>query len=279
MAKKPTPQLPGLIDSHNHVYSEEFDADLEEVLSRARSAGIVQMVLPCCDSASWPRIEALSQRFPESIYRTVGLHPTYVKEDWQQELTQLAGYLDDPQLVAVGEIGLDYHWDMTYQVEQIEAFERQLHWAADRSLPVILHVREAFADAAECLRRVGRPELRGVFHSFTGSRQELAEALSFSNFYVGINGVVTFKNSDLDSYVTDIPLERLLIETDAPYLAPVPQRGKRNEPAFVAYTAEYLAECYEVPTEELVRITSSNARRLFALPESSAPNEQKTNDQ
>ena len=168
--------------------------------------------------------------------------------------------------VAIGEIGLDYYWDTTYQREQIEAFERQLHWAVKLDIPVILHIREAFADAFDTLRRVNLPQLRGVFHSFTGTREELEEALSFPSFYVGINGVVTFKNSTLKEYVASIPLERLLLETDAPYLAPVPKRGKRNEPAFLPHTASFVASCYELTDDTLTAKTSENARRLFALP-------------
>ena len=239
-----------LIDSHTHIYGEEFDEDRDEILARATAAGVGQMVLPNVDATSYPRVLDLCAAHPDRLFPTIGLHPTYVKEDYTAQLDYMEGELSQRPHVAIGEIGLDYYWDTTYQQEQIEAFER-----------------EAFADAFETLRRVNLPQLRGVFHSFTGTREELEEALSFPSFYVGINGVVTFKNSTLKEYVASIPLERLLLETDAPYLAPVPKRGKRNEPAFLPHTASFVASCYELADDTLITKTSENARRLFALPE------------
>lgn len=254
-----------MIDSHTHVYSLDFAEDLDAMLERAQSAGIEQMILPAVDSTSWERLWTLSQQHPGYLYPTLGLHPTSVREDYKEELTFVEERLDKYPIVAIGEIGLDYHWDTTYREQQLDAFATQLTWAHSRDLPVILHIREAFEDAVALMRRLDLPGLRGVFHSFTGTESELADALSFESFYVGINGVVTFKNSSLREYVTRIPLERLLIETDAPYLAPVPKRGKRNEPSFLPYTASYLADCYEVSEAKLIEHTTSNARRLFAL--------------
>ena len=234
-----------MIDSHTHVYSEDFAEDLEAMLERARTAGIEQMVLPAVDSSSWERLWALCQRYPDFLYPTAGLHPTSVGEDYLRELAYVEERLDGYPIVALGEIGLDYHWDTSYKGQQLEAF----------------------ADAFALLRQLALPGLRGVFHSFTGTEDELVEALSFEGFYVGINGVVTFKNSNLRDYITRIPLERLLIETDAPYLAPVPKRGRRNEPSYLPYTASYLADCYGIPEERLVEATTANARELFALPQ------------
>ena len=256
-----------MIDSHTHVYSEDFAEDLEAMLERARTAGIEQMVLPAVDSSSWERLWALCQRYPDFLYPTAGLHPTSVGEDYLRELAYVEERLDSYPIVALGEIGLDYHWDTSYKGQQLEAFATQLRWAHQRGLPVILHIREAFADAFALLRQLALPGLRGVFHSFTGTEEELVEALSFEGFYVGINGVVTFKNSNLRDYINRIPLERLLIETDAPYLAPVPKRGRRNEPSYLPYTASYLADCYGIPEERLVEATTANARELFALPQ------------
>ena len=255
-----------LIDSHTHIYAEEFDEDFEAMLQRAEEAGVIQFVLPNTDVESWDRMLPLCERYPNRLFPTIGLHPTYVKEDYKEQLATLEALLSQAQVYAIGEIGLDYYWDTTFQAEQIEAFKHQLRLADSLDLPVILHIREAFADAFKVLRELNLPKLRGVFHSFTGTREELEEALSFSNFYVGINGVLTFKNSNLKDYVTLIPQERLLIETDAPYLAPVPKRGKRNEPAFLPYTLSFLASCYEMSDEKLMGITSDNARRLFHLP-------------
>ncbi|MBF1068094.1 MAG: TatD family hydrolase, partial [Porphyromonadaceae bacterium] len=185
---------------------------------------------------------------------------------YKEQLATLEALLPQAQVYAIGEIGLDYYWDTTFQTEQIEAFKHQLCLADSLDLPVILHIREAFADAFKVLRELNLPKLRGVFHSFTGTQEELEEALTFANFYVGINGVLTFKNSNLKDYVTLVPQERLLIETDAPYLAPVPKRGKRNEPSFLPYTLSFLASCYEMSDEKLMHITSDNTRRLFHLP-------------
>lgn len=255
-----------LIDSHTHIYAEEFDEDFEAMLQRAEEAGVEQFVLPNTDVASWERMRPLCERYPDRLFPTLGLHPTYVKEDYQQQLATLESLLPTTHVYAIGEIGLDYYWDTTFRTEQLDAFARQLRLAESLDLPVILHIREAFADAFALLRELALPKLRGVFHSFTGTREELEEALTFPSFYVGINGVLTFKNSSLKDYVTLIPRERLLVETDAPYLAPVPKRGKRNEPSFLPHTASFLASCYQLGDEELARLTSDNARRLFHLP-------------
>ena len=237
-----------LIDSHTHIYGEEFNEDRDAMLQRATEAGVGQMVLPNVDIESYPRLLELCTAYPQRLFPTIGLHPTYVKEDYDTQLRAMEGELTERTHVAIGEIGLDYYWDTTYQKEQIDAFKRQLHWAAQHDLPVILHIREAFADAFSVLREVNLPQLRGVFHSFTGTEEELREALSFEHFYIGINGVVTFKN-------------------DAPYLAPVPKRGKRNEPSFLPHTASFVASCYQLTDDALIAKTSENARRLFALPE------------
>lgn len=199
-----------LIDSHTHIYDEAFDEDREAMLQRALEAGVRQMVLPNVDQVSWERMLRLVESHPDYLYPTIGLHPTSVGADYEALLTYLEEQLAHHSVYAIGEIGLDFYWDRTYEAEQVEVFRRQLGWADRYSLPVILHVREAFARAFETLRAVALPELRGVFHSFTGTEEELEEALSFEHFYIGINGVVTFKNSSLKDYITRIPLERLL---------------------------------------------------------------------
>lgn len=255
-----------LIDSHTHIYDEAFDEDREAMLQRALEAGVRQMVLPNVDQVSWVRMLCLVESHPDYLYPTIGLHPTSVGADYEALLAYLEEQLTHHSVYAIGEIGLDFYWDRTYEAEQVEVFRRQLGWADRYSLPVILHVRDAFARAFETLRTVALPELRGVFHSFTGTEEELEEALSFEHFYIGINGVVTFKNSSLKDYITRIPLERLLLETDAPYLSPVPKRGKRNEPSHLVYTAQFVADCYGIDLDTLTEVTSQNARRLFALP-------------
>lgn len=252
-----------IVDTHTHIYSEEFDLDSSEMLQRARQAGVSRMIMPATDRACYKSMMRLGKAAPKQVFATIGLHPTYVKEDWQAELAFVHEQLESGySFVAVGEIGLDYYWDTTYQAEQLEAFETQLRWARAYELPVIIHTRSSFADTYATISKVSQ-DTRGVFHSFTGSEEELAQALSLEGMMIGINGVVTFKNCSLKDYLTRIPLDRLLLETDAPYLAPVPKRGKRNEPAFIAHTLEFVAGLYGLTASELARITSTNAERLF----------------
>lgn len=252
-----------IVDTHTHIYSEEFDVDNAEMLQRARQAGVSRMIMPATDRACYDSMLALAKSSPTQLYATIGLHPTYVKEDWQAELAFVRECLEsDYPFVAVGEIGLDYYWDTTFKEEQNEVFTTQLRWAQAYKLPVIIHTRSSFEDTFTCIGAVSR-ELCGVFHSFTGNEDELVQALSLENMMIGINGVVTFKNSNLKEYLTRVPLDRLLLETDAPYLAPVPKRGKRNEPAFIAHTLEFVAGLYGLTATELASITTANAERLF----------------
>ncbi|MDO4691579.1 MAG: TatD family hydrolase [Porphyromonadaceae bacterium] len=254
-----------LIDSHTHIYAEEFDEDIDEVIARAMASGVERMVLPNVDCESYPRMMALAERYPEVLYPSAGLHPTSVGEDYREQLDFVAEALKHGRFVAVGEIGLDYYWDTTYKEQQAEAFAKQIALSHEYDLPIIIHTREAFADTFDLLRRAGKHTTRGVFHSFTGTEAELEEALGFGGFMIGLNGVVTFKNSQLKTYIQRIPLERLLIETDAPYLSPVPKRGRRNEPAHLVHTLEFLAGTYGCSADELGEVTSQNAERLFRL--------------
>lgn len=256
-----------LVDTHTHIYSEDFDVDIDAVLQRAADSAVSKMVLPNVDRDSFPRMMSLATAHPGVLYACTGLHPTSVGEDYREQLAFVEQTLQQgaERFVAIGEIGLDYYWDTTFAQEQAEAFRTQLEWSLHYDLPVILHTRDAFADTFMMLREVNSSGLRGVFHSFTGTPEELDEALSFPSFMIGLNGVVTFKNSTLRDYVGRIPLDRLLIETDAPYLSPVPKRGKRNEPAFMVHTFEFLASLYGLAPNELAQITTANAQRLFAI--------------
>ncbi len=254
-----------IIDTHTHIYASDFDEDIDELMERAKEAGVEYMVLPNVDMESYPRMLALVERYPERLFPSIGLHPTDVKDDFREVLKFMKGELSKKSFVAVGEVGLDYYWDTTYQAQQIEAFHEQLKWAKEFNLPVIIHTRSAFEDTFKVLREEYSPELRGVFHSFTGTEAELQEVLTFENFYVGLNGVVTFKNSNLKDYIKAIPLERLLVETDAPYLSPVPKRGKRNEPAHLQYTLSFLADLWGISLEALAEQTTANAKRLFNI--------------
>lgn len=257
-----------IADSHSHIYAEEFDEDRDDVIKRARESGVVCVVMPATDPESIKRVIGVSECYPGITRMAFGLHPESVGIDFQEQLGSvrlaLLSKLDDPSLVAIGEIGLDYYWDETYKREQREALRSQFEWALEMDLPVILHTRQAHKDMVEVVADYVPKGLRGVFHSFAGSEEELRELLAFESFFVGINGIVTFKKSDaLRHSVLKVPRDRLLLETDAPYLAPVPHRGKRNEPSFLRYTLDTLAQLFGTTSEELASITCANALRLF----------------
>lgn len=259
-----------MIDSHTHIFEEGFSEDLPEVLARACRAGVSHMVLPNIDLTSLDRLHSLHQNYPKQTSIAIGLHPSSVAHDYREQLEKLYHHvasLAPHSLVAIGEVGLDYYWDRTFYHEQQQALREQIGWALEYNLPLILHTRSAHTEMLELLSSyLSDKRLRGVFHSFTGTPEELEQLLSFSpNFYVGINGVVTFKKSILRDFIATIPLDRLLLETDAPYLAPVPHRGKRNEPAFLKNVRDEVARAYGVTPEVIDRQTSENAQRLFSL--------------
>jgi TatD DNase family protein len=254
-----------IIDTHTHVFDEAFDADREAVLRRAFDSGVQLLCLPNIDVASIPRLKALCDSYPQACFPLMGLHPTSVKEGFEQELAVIRDEFTRRKYFAVGEIGIDLYWDKTCLREQVKAFEQQLEWSIDLDLPVAIHTREAFPQVFESLHKVGVDRLRGVFHSFTGSRSELEEALKCERFLLGINGVVTYKNAAFGDYLPLAPLERILLETDAPYLTPVPFRGTRNEPAYIVHVARKIAEIYRLPEDTVRKKTTENARRLFGI--------------
>lgn len=253
-----------LIDTHCHFYDEAFDNDRAETVQRAVDAGITLMLLPAIDSQSNEALESLYNSNPAVFRKMAGLHPTSVKEDYSAELQlverQLAAHPDD--YVAVGEIGLDFYWDETYRKEQFEVLEFQFALAEKYHKPVVLHVRKAYNEMFEVLKK--HASLTGVFHCFGSSVQEARKAIDMG-FYIGVGGVVTFKNATLAEVVRQIPLERILIETDAPYLAPVPYRGKRNESAYCTLVAQKIAELKDVDFETVAEVTTNNAKSLFKL--------------
>ncbi|MEN9700245.1 MAG: hypothetical protein RLZZ301_1443 [Bacteroidota bacterium] len=255
-----------IIDTHAHVYAEAFESDQQAMLDRARKSGVGAILLPNIDVSS---IEPLLQLADQErmCIPMMGLHPTYVKEDFQAQLAHMESLLfAQPQrFCAVGEIGLDLYWDDTFLAQQKEAFRIQVKWAKALNLPIAIHVRKAFEPLFEILDQEWTPELRGVFHCFSGSKEQVQRILKYQHFYFGIGGVLTYKNAGLAETVSHIPLDKLLLETDAPYLSPVPHRGKRNEPAFMQEVAEKLAACLQVPTENLAAQTTANAQKLFEL--------------
>lgn len=254
-----------MIDTHSHIYSEEFDADRSEVIQRAIDAGVKHIILPNVDSESLPRMLALEAEYPNYCYAAIGLHPTSVKSDYKTELEKVRSELERRKYIAIGEIGIDLFWDKTFLNEQIEVFQQQIKWALKFDLPVIIHVRDSFRETLEALKSFKGTKLRGVFHSFTGNLSEALEIIEFGGFKLGINGIVTFKNSGLSETVKNIDIENIILETDAPYLTPVPYRGKRNESAYIQYVCLQLASIYNISVREIDEITSKNAVNLFRI--------------
>jgi len=252
-----------MIDTHSHIYSEEFDADRAETIQRAKEAGITQIILPNCDSRTLPLMLALETEYPDYCYAAIGLHPTSVKENYETELALVKSELERRRWIAVGEIGIDLYWDKTFLKEQFRAFQLQIDWALEYKLPVIIHVRDSFHETMEALIPYKNSGLRGVFHSFTGTIEEAREIIDFSGFLLGINGIVTFKNSGLAAVVEQIDMKHILLETDSPYLSPTPHRGKRNESAYTQLVAKKLAEIYNCTLEDIDEQTTLNAHSLF----------------
>lgn len=252
-----------LIDTHCHIYLDNFDPEQDELIKEARESGINALLLPNVDTETIDRMLALSDKYPGFAYPMMGLHPTSVDGNFPATLKKIESCLHRRPYCAIGEIGIDLYWDKTWIREQKIVFEQQLKWSIDMQLPVAIHTRDAFPEVFECIDKVGADNLSGVFHSFTGTADDLAHIKELGNFLIGINGVVTFKNSHLAETIREIPIERVVLETDAPYLAPVPYRGKRNNPVYLWKTAKKVAEVYDLTLEETVNKTRQNALKLF----------------
>ena len=252
-----------MIDTHSHIYSEEFDSDRAEVIARAKAAGITKIILPNVDSESLPRMLQLESEYPGYCFAAIGLHPTSVKENYAEELAIVKKELERREYIAIGEIGIDLYWDKSFLKEQIQVFVQQIEWALEYNLPVIIHVRDSFSETMQVLEQFRGKGLEGVFHSFTGTIDQAREIIEFGGFYIGINGIVTFKNSGLDAVVEQIDAQYLLLETDAPYLTPAPFRGKRNESEYLTLVATKLANTLNMNFNQLTKITTENAYKLF----------------
>ena len=253
-----------LIDTHTHIYVDAFDDDRDEAIKRAMSAGVSQLILPAIDSKTTAIMHEVKRNYSDYVHLMMGLHPTHVGLNADEELTHVKEQLDAHSFVAVGEIGMDLYWDKTYQSQQQEAFYRQINWALAADLPIVIHCRDAFAPVFEVLEGFKDSRLRGVFHCFTGTKADAQRALEL-NFYLGIGGVLTFKNGKIDQFLSDFPIEKMLLETDSPYLAPTPYRGKRNESAYLPIVADKMAKLFEISVADIARITSKNAKQLFDL--------------
>lgn len=255
-----------LIDTHSHLFLEEFAEDLPQVMERARQVGVTHIFMPNIDSTTIEPMLSVCEGYPDYCYPMIGLHPTSVNESYEQELAIVYERLSVPNnFVAIGEIGLDFYWDKTFLNEQLIAFEKQIEWALDYDLPVVIHSREAADYIYKVMQSYKNTPLKGVFHSFTGTAEEAARLLEFERFMLGINGVVTFKKSSLPEALKVVPLERIVLETDSPYLTPVPNRGKRNESANVRNTLLKVAEIYGKNLECVAEVTSENALKVFGF--------------
>ena len=251
-----------MIDTHTHLYVEAFDEDREKVVQKALHSGITDFYIPAIDSTYHERMFDLEAQFPDQIHLMMGLHPTHVKENYKIELEKVNQLLEQRNFVAVGEIGIDLYWDRTFLSEQQEAFNTQIMWAKARRLPIVIHSRDAFEKVFEVLESHEGPALKGIFHCFTGTLEQAYQAIEL-NFKLGIGGVVTFKNGGLSQFINQIPLTEIVLETDAPYLAPVPHRGKRNESAFLPLIRDKIAACYGKSASEISLLTDQNAKAVF----------------
>lgn len=254
-----------MIDSHSHIYCDAFDEDRHAVIMRARGAGVRHIVLPNENLESVTRLAAMRDSYPDYVSMTVGLHPEDVHDDYMAVLEQMRPMLDLYPVVAIGEIGIDLYWDKTWREQQRAALDIQLHWCHERDLPFIIHCRDGLDDILDVMDHLDCPVPRGVFHSFTGTPGEVERIRERGDFYFGVNGIVTFKKSAVPQLLPVIGLERLLLETDSPYLAPVPNRGKRNESANIPHICSFVAQALGVTPEEVSRTTDRNATTLFGL--------------
>ena len=252
-----------LIDTHTHLFVDEFNEDHGLMLIRAAEAGVLRMYVPNIDDCSVTAMLALCDA-NENCFPLIGLHPTSVDDEWKQRLDVIKNWLiSGRKFWGIGEVGLDLYWDTTYKTEQMQAFDEQIQWALQYDLPLSIHCRNAFPELFDVIEPYRGTNLRGIFHSFTGSEAEAEALLSYEGFMLGVNGVVTFKNSNLPVVLKSVPLSRVVLETDSPYLSPVPYRGKRNESAYLVKVAEKLAEVYECSLAEVSTTTTKNAQIVF----------------
>lgn len=251
-----------LIDTHCHLYSEEFENDVEEVIQQAKSLGVQRFYMPGINSEVIERMLMLAEKHPNTCIPMMGLHPCYVKENYVQELNIVEQWLNKKQFVAVGEIGLDFYWDTTFKTQQYEAFIQQMQYAVERKIPIVIHTRNAMQETIEAVKPFAEKGLTGIFHCF-GESYEIAKKIIDMNFMLGIGGVLTYKKSGLAETLQKVDLQHLVLETDAPYLTPVPFRGKRNESSYLEYIVQQLAAVKNVTVQEVAAITTNNAEKIF----------------
>lgn len=251
-------------DTHSHIYSEEFAQDRTEMMRRAFEAGVKRIFVPSIDSTYTEKMYEIEKQYPENVFLMMGLHPTYVKENYEEELAFVEQELEKRKFYAIGEIGIDLFWDKTFLEQQKIAFKRQIQLAKKYKLPINIHCRDAFDEVFEVLESEKAPDLFGIFHCFTGTYEQALQAISY-NLKLGIGGVATFKNGKIDQFLSEIDIKYIVLETDSPYLAPVPFRGKRNESSYTKLVAEKLALIYNLPLEEIAEKTTQNSISIFGI--------------
>ena len=253
-----------ITDTHTHLYVEQFDADREAMILRAKSAGVSRFFIPAIDSSYHKRMFDLEKYHPNEVFLMMGVHPTSVKTNYKEELAKVKEWIDQRDFYAIGEIGIDLYWDTSFLKEQQDAFRIQIQWAKEKKWPIVIHCREAFDEIFEILEQEVDDDLRGIFHCFTGNLEQAEKAISF-NMKLGIGGVVTFKNGKINQFLNQISLEHIVLETDSPYLAPKPYRGKRNESSYIRYIIDTLATIYGKDFDEIAQITTQNSKDIFGI--------------
>ncbi len=253
-----------ITDTHTHLYSDQFDDDRKAMMQRALDAGVSRFFIPAIDSSYTERMLDLEKNYPNDVFLMMGLHPTSVKENYKEELALVKEWIDKRNFFAIGEIGIDLYWDKTFLHQQQETFRTQIKWAKEKKLPIVIHCRDAFDEIFEVLETEKGDDLHGIFHCFTGTLEQAHKAISY-NMKLGIGGVATFKNGKIDQFLNEIDIKHIVLETDAPYLAPTPYRGKRNESSYITQVVDKLVDIYKLTFEEIAEITTQNSKDVFGI--------------
>jgi len=253
-----------ITDTHTHLYAEQFDEDRNAMMQRALDSGVSRFFIPAISSSYTNAMLALEKEFPDAVFLMMGLHPTSVKEDYKEELALVKQWIDKRNFYAIGEIGIDLYWDKTFLQQQQDAFKTQIEWAKEKSLPIVIHCRDAFDEVFEILEDTNDDKLHGIFHCFTGNLEQANSAISY-RMKLGIGGVVTFKNGGLDKFLHKVDVKHIVLETDAPYLAPTPYRGKRNESSYILNVLDKLVDIYNLTPEQIAEITTKNSIDVFGI--------------
>lgn len=253
-----------ITDTHTHLYSEQFDEDRQEMMQRAKDAGVSRFFIPAIDASHTDSMMKLENEFPNDVFLMMGLHPSSVKENYLEELAHVREWIDKKDFYAIGEIGIDLFWDKSFLLQQQAAFKTQIKWAKEKKLPIVIHCRDAFDEVLEILEIEKSDDLRGIFHCFTGTLEQAKQAISY-NMKLGIGGVATFKNGKINKFLNEINIKQIVLETDAPYLAPSPFRGKRNESSYITNVIDKLVEIYGISFQEIAEITTQNSKEVFGI--------------